>query len=100
MKHCAGCKNQPERGIGSSAKEQLATLHQQMTDKKLGAEAAIFEAHSELLDDPELAEAVQTRINAGQNPAKPGKLPSTSVPQRLPRSTTRCWPPAPMICAM
>lgn len=52
------------------AKEQLATLHQQMTDKKLGAEAAIFEAHSELLDDPELAEAVQTRITVGENPCQ------------------------------
>ncbi len=41
------------------AKEELLALHQQMTDKKLGAEAAIFEAHRELLDDPELMEAVQ-----------------------------------------
>jgi phosphocarrier protein FPr len=55
------------------AKEQLATLHQEMTDKKLGAEAAIFEAHSELLDDPDLMEAVQTSIKAGQSSAKAWK---------------------------
>ncbi len=52
------------------AKAQLAELHQQMNDKKLGAEAAIFEAHAELLDDPELAEAVQARVATGLSPAK------------------------------
>ncbi|HEX9839504.1 MAG TPA: phosphoenolpyruvate--protein phosphotransferase, partial [Anaerolineales bacterium] len=57
----------------TAAKAQLAELHQQMTGKKLGAEAAIFEAHSELLDDPELLEAVQARINTGQSPIKAWK---------------------------
>mgnify|MGYP000227014683 CR=1 FL=1 len=52
----------------AQAKAQLAALRQQMTDKKLGAEAAIFEAHAELLDDPELAEAVEAQIKTGQNP--------------------------------
>ncbi|HLO28363.1 MAG TPA: phosphoenolpyruvate--protein phosphotransferase [Anaerolineales bacterium] len=55
------------------AKAQLAELHQQMTDKKLGAEAAIFEAHRELLDDPELLEAVQARIKTGQSSVKAWK---------------------------
>jgi multiphosphoryl transfer protein len=55
------------------AKEQLAALYQKMTDKKLGAEAAIFEAHMELLDDPELAESVQTRVTDGQSPARAWK---------------------------
>ncbi len=49
------------------AKSQLSELHRQMTEKKLGNEAAIFEAHCELLDDPELVEAVQSRIQGGQN---------------------------------
>ena len=57
----------------TAAKAQLAELHQQMTGKKLGAEAAIFEAHTELLDDPELLEAVQARINTGQSPIKAWK---------------------------
>ncbi len=48
------------------AKEQLTELYQQMSDQKLGAEAAIFEAHRELLDDPELMEAVQTHVSSGQ----------------------------------
>jgi phosphocarrier protein FPr len=56
------------------AKAQLAELHQQMTDKKLGAEAAIFEAHAELLDDPELIGAVQARTANSQNPAKAWKV--------------------------
>jgi len=55
------------------AKSQLVELHQQMTDKKLGNEAAIFEAHKELLDDPELAEAVQARVTMGQTPIKAWK---------------------------
>jgi multiphosphoryl transfer protein len=55
------------------AKDQLLELHQQMTDKKLGAEAAIFEAHRELLDDPELMEAVQSQIESGQSAVKAWK---------------------------
>ena len=56
------------------AKEQLTQLHQQMTDKKLGAEAAIFEAHRELLDDPELMETVQFHLQAGQSQLKAWKF--------------------------
>jgi multiphosphoryl transfer protein len=52
----------------AQAKIQLAALQQQMTAKKLGAESAIFEAHAELLDDPELAEAVESQVKSGQNP--------------------------------
>ena len=55
------------------AKQQLAELHQQMTDKKLGAEAAIFEAHRELLEDPELIETVQARVSDGQSYLKAWK---------------------------
>ena len=56
------------------AKEELIALHQQMTDKKLGAEAAIFEAHKELLDDPELMEAVHAHVGAGQSAIKAWKV--------------------------
>jgi phosphocarrier protein FPr len=55
------------------AKKQLTELHQEMTDKKLGAEAAIFEAHMELLEDPDLAEAVQERVNNKQSHARAWK---------------------------
>src|SRR6266487_1588237 len=55
------------------AKSQLTELHQQMTEKNLGNEAAIFEAHKELLDDPELLETVQTRIKTGQSSTKAWK---------------------------
>jgi phosphocarrier protein FPr len=47
------------------ARAQLSALCQQMKNKKMAAEAAIFEAHIELMDDPELAEAVQIRGEAG-----------------------------------
>ena len=56
------------------AKEELVELHQQMTDKKLGAEAAIFEAHRELLDDTELMESVQAHMAAGQSAIKSWKV--------------------------
>lgn len=55
------------------AKKQLTELHQQMTDKKLGAEAAIFEAHRELLDDPELMESIEARVKSGQSQLKAWK---------------------------
>ena len=55
----------------AQAKEQLTQLHKQMSEKKLDAEAAIFEAHIELLEDPELLKAAQ--VDPGQNPAKAWK---------------------------
>jgi len=55
------------------AKEQLAILHREMVDKKLAAEAAIFEAHCELLEDPELLQAVMALIAAGENPPRAWK---------------------------
>ena len=61
------------------AKEQLTQLHQQMTEKKLGAEAAIFEAHKELLEDPELIETVQAQMEKGQSAMKAWK---TTVDER------------------
>lgn len=48
------------------ARMQLLDLCQQMKNKRLTAEAAIFEAHIELMDDPELAEAVQARVETGE----------------------------------
>jgi multiphosphoryl transfer protein len=49
------------------AKDQLAGLHQQMLVKNLGSEAAIFEAHIELLEDPDLLEGVRLQLENGQN---------------------------------
>jgi len=49
------------------AREQLNNLNRQMIEKGLKAEAAIFDAHIELLEDPELTEAVQARIQQGQD---------------------------------
>ncbi|HEX9028880.1 MAG TPA: HPr family phosphocarrier protein, partial [Anaerolineales bacterium] len=48
------------------AREQLTELTRQMKSKKLAAEAAIFEAHIELMDDPDLAEAVEARTKSGE----------------------------------
>lgn len=49
------------------AREQLNNLNQQLIEKGLKAEAAIFEAHLELLADPELSDAVHTRVEKGQD---------------------------------
>lgn len=55
------------------AREQLNNLNQQMVEKGLKAEAAIFDAHLGLLDDPELTETVKTRIQEGQDALKAWK---------------------------
>jgi len=55
------------------AREQLNNLNHQMIMKGLKAEAAIFDAHLGLLDDPELTEAVQARIQKGQDALKAWK---------------------------
>jgi len=49
------------------AREQLNSLNHKMIEKGLKAEAAIFDAHLELLDDPELTEAIHARIEKGQD---------------------------------
>ena len=51
------------------ARQQLRELYQQMLelDKKLEAEAVIFEAHIEILEDPELLDAVKARLSKGGN---------------------------------
>jgi phosphocarrier protein FPr len=55
------------------ARVQLENLNQQMTEKGLKAEAAIFDAHLGLLEDPELTEAVHQRIQKGQDALKAWK---------------------------
>jgi multiphosphoryl transfer protein len=55
------------------AREQLNNLNQQMVEKGLKAEAAIFDAHLGLLEDPELTEAVHERIQKGQDALKAWK---------------------------
>lgn len=55
------------------AREQLNHLNHQMTEKGLKAEAAIFDAHLGLLEDPELTEAVHERIQKGQDALKAWK---------------------------
>jgi phosphocarrier protein FPr len=52
------------------ARDQLSELFNQMGLKNMDAEAAIFEAHIELLEDPELTEAVKTRIAEGKGAAR------------------------------
>jgi phosphoenolpyruvate-protein phosphotransferase len=53
------------------AREQLRELYQQMLeiDEKLEAEAVIFEAHIEILEDPDLLDAVKERLKAGREAA-------------------------------
>jgi len=55
------------------ARLQLSNLNRQMIEKGLKAEAAIFDAHLGLLDDPELTEAVHERIQKGQDALKAWK---------------------------
>ena len=65
----ASAKESDLRVAIERARQQLRELYLQMLemDKKLEAEASIFEAHVELLGDPDLFEAVQERLAGGQN---------------------------------
>jgi multiphosphoryl transfer protein len=57
----------------AQAREQLNTLNRQMIEKGLKAEADIFDAHLELLNDTQLTEAVQERMQKGQDALKAWK---------------------------
>lgn len=60
------------------AERQIAALAAEM-EKRTGAEeAAIFDAHRELLQDPDLLEAVQTRIDAGESAAAAWQAATTA----------------------
>jgi len=61
------------------ARQHLAALRQEMRQKKLAAEASIFEAHGEFLEDQELLDGVQARILAGESPARAWK---TTIEER------------------
>ncbi len=50
-----------------AARAELAAVHQQVQQRIGAGEAAIFEAHLAILDDPELAEAANDNIDGGQS---------------------------------
>jgi len=52
------------------ARGQLAALHQQMHTRSGASEAAIFEVHLEILDDPDLLDAVLGKIGQQQPAAQ------------------------------
>ena len=52
------------------ARGQLAALRQQMLARKATEEAAIFDVHLEILDDPDLLDSVLVRINQRQGAAQ------------------------------
>ena len=52
------------------ARGQLVTLHKQMVQSTSASEAAIFEVHQEILEDPDLLDAVLERIHKQQNAAR------------------------------
>ncbi|MCG3207381.1 MAG: Phosphoenolpyruvate-protein phosphotransferase [Anaerolineae bacterium] len=51
----------------AAARTELTTLHQQVQQRIGAEEAAIFEAHLAILDDPDLFAAASDAINSGQN---------------------------------
>jgi phosphotransferase system HPr (HPr) family protein len=52
------------------ARGQLVTMRKQMLKRKADAEAAIFDVHLEILDDPDLLDTVLLKINEKQNAAQ------------------------------
>jgi phosphocarrier protein FPr len=62
-------KNRLQTAI-TGARAQLQTLYREMSARTGAEEAAIFEAHLELLDDPDLLDAVLARIDKEQSAAQ------------------------------
>ncbi|GAB4423151.1 MAG: phosphoenolpyruvate--protein phosphotransferase [Anaerolineae bacterium] len=54
----------------AAARTELTELHQQVSQRIGPEEAAIFEAHLEILDDPDLLETATENINSGQSAGK------------------------------
>ena len=54
----------------ATAQEQLTTLREQMLSDDMGDEAAIFDVHLEILEDPELVDGVVAKIEDGQGAAR------------------------------
>ena len=54
----------------TQAREELRSLGERLVQRGLGAEAAIFEAQAELLEDPDLLADVAARAEAGQGHAR------------------------------
>jgi len=52
------------------ARGQLTTLYQQMRQRQATNEAAIFDVHLEILDDPDLLDTVLTKISQQQSAAQ------------------------------
>ncbi|GAB4448711.1 MAG: phosphoenolpyruvate--protein phosphotransferase [Chloroflexi bacterium OHK40] len=57
------------RAALEAARQQLVALREQLLLRGASAEAAIFEAHGDLLGDPELLDSVQAAIGAGRTAA-------------------------------
>lgn len=73
-------KSELEKAI-QSAMTELKTLHAEVK-KRIGAEeAAIFEAHQAILEDPDLFEAASDRIDQGENAGRAwqGAVKSTAA---------------------
>lgn len=71
-------KNRLQTAI-TAARAQLQTLYREMSARTGAEEAAIFEAHLELLDDPDLLDAVLARIDKEQSAAQAWQ---TSIDER------------------
>jgi len=68
----AGVKQEHEtlKEALQAAKEQLTKLRDQMLKQTAASEAAIFDVHLEILEDPDLLEAVNAKIDKQHNAAK------------------------------
>ena len=78
-----------ERAL-AAARQELEQVAAQLAEQA-PEEAAIFEVHGEILDDPDLLEAVHGNIALRQNGGGGEPLSATGL-LRSPRSTTGCSP--------
>lgn len=67
LEKMAECQQMSLDDALTRARRELEELHRSMVAKDLGVEAAIFEAHIEILEDPELHDTVRERLGAGHS---------------------------------
>ncbi len=73
-------------GALERAKSELDALQTRLQQEGAGAKAAIFAAHRELLDDPDLLEVANDAISAGKSAAFGWQLAFTRHAERLAKS--------------
>ncbi len=93
-------RNRLDDAIDQPRRVQLEALQARLQDERAADKAAIFAAHQELLDDPDLLDIAQSALAKGKSAdfAWHAGLHHPCRPAGQPAQPS-CWRPAPTTCA-